>query len=113
MRGRTAHLFLEGVAMPDEADGKKINVELRPLIGLLADVPEPIVEHLTVQAMTTHRELVQKAEALFEALPSNERSGAAASSTANFAYLQATIEMHAQMSALTTLLTILGRTPRV
>jgi hypothetical protein len=101
------------MAMPDEVNGKKIDVELRPLIGLLADLPEPIVELLTVQAIMTHRELVQKAEALFEALPAEERSGAAAGSTAHVTYLQATIEMHAQMSALTTLLTILGRTPKL
>ncbi|AHG50187.1 hypothetical protein RLEG12_00870 (plasmid) [Rhizobium leguminosarum bv. trifolii CB782] len=30
-----------------------------------------------------------------------------------YAYLEATIEMHAQMSALTTLLKVLGRTPKV
>jgi len=99
--------------MADEANGAQIDVELRPLIGLLADAQEPIVELLTVQAIKTHRELVQKAEALFEALSAEERSGAASGSAAHVTYLQATIEMHAQMSALTTLLKILGRTPKV
>lgn len=99
--------------MADKANGAQVDVELRPLIGLLADVPEPIVELLTVQAIMTHRELVQKAEALFETLSAEERSGAESGSATHLAYLQATIEMHAQMSALTTLLRILGRTPKL
>jgi len=92
-----------------ETNGKYTDVELRPLVGLLAGLPEPVVEHLTTLAMKTHRNLLEKAEALFEALPTEERLGAAAGSNEHLAYLQATIEMHAQMSALTTLLKILGR----
>lgn len=99
--------------MAEEANGAQIDVELRPLIGLLADVPEAIVELLTVQAIMTHRELVHKAEALFETHSAEERSGADSGSVTHVAYLQATIEMHAQMSALTTLLRILGRTPKL
>lgn len=95
-----------------EVNGKYTDVELRPLVGLLAGLPEPVVEYLTIQAMKTHRNLLQKAEALFEALPTEERLGAAAGSNEHLAYLQATIELHAQMSALTTLLKILGRPPK-
>lgn len=99
------------MAVSDEANGKFIDVDLRPLVGLLTDVPEPVVERLTRDAMKTHRELVAKAEALFNELPADQRSSASAGSDAHIAYLQATIEMHAQMSALTTLLAILGRIP--
>lgn len=89
------------------------SVELRPLIGLLANVPEPIVEYLTIEAIKTHRTLVDEAEALFETLPPEIRSRNQSGGPAHVAYLQAMIAMHAQMSALATLLTVLGRTPKI
>lgn len=88
-------------------------VDLRPLVGLLDGLPSEIVEHLTEQAILTHRELVNRAETLFDALPEAIKSGKQAGGEAHLAYLQATIEMHAQMSALTTLLHLLGRTPNI
>jgi hypothetical protein len=88
-------------------------VDLRPIVGLLHELPEALVERLTVQAIRDHRELVERAENLFQALPEEIRSGKAACGDEQFDYLQATIAMHAQMSALTTLLDILGYTPRV
>lgn len=98
--------------MSDDANGKLADVDLRPLVGLLAEIPEPVIEHLTIEAIRVHRRLVEKAEALFNALPDNLPKSAALDNEAYIAYLQATIEMHAQMSALTTLLKLLGRTPQ-
>ncbi|AYD04888.1 transcriptional repressor TraM [Neorhizobium sp. NCHU2750] len=86
---------------------------LRPLVGLLADTSEPIKERLTINAMKQHRALVATAEELFQNLPENVGSETEASIDAHVAYLEATIAMHAQMSALTSLLAILGRVPTV
>lgn len=94
------------------ASAEQPDVELRPLVGLLAGVSEPIVELLTTEAIRRHRHLVNKAEALFHELPDDVRAGTETAGEEHVAYLDATIEMHAQMSALTTLLKILGRNPR-
>jgi len=88
-------------------------VELRPLVGLLASVPEPLIEQLTIEAIGTHRSLVEKAENLFEALSPEIRTGKEVGSAEHLAYLNATIKMHAQMSVLSTLIAILGRTPTI
>ncbi|MNV63599.1 Transcriptional repressor TraM [compost metagenome] len=104
--------FFGEASVSDDANGKFADVDLRPLVGLLADIPEPVIEHLTIEAIRVHRKLVDKAEALFNALPDNLAKSAALDNEAYIAYLQVTIEMHAQMSALTTLLKLLGRTPQ-
>ncbi len=90
-----------------------VGVELRPLVGLLAHVPEATIEQLTIEAIKTHRTLADKAESLFEDLPEDMKSGKRSGGPAHVAYLEATIAMHAQMSALSTLLTVLGRTPKI
>ncbi|MHB0952778.1 MAG: transcriptional repressor TraM [Allorhizobium sp.] len=87
-------------------------VDLKPLVGLLRGLPSPLVEHLTIEAIREHRELLERAEKLFNDLPSELKSGRQAGGEAHVAYLDATIRMHAQMSALTTLLHILGYTPK-
>ena len=87
-------------------------VDLTPLIGLLEGLPPAIVEHLTIEAIRDHRALLDRAETLFNALPVEIRAGKQAGGEAHVAYLDATIKMHAQMSALTTLLHILGYTPK-
>ncbi|MGL3609191.1 transcriptional repressor TraM [Rhizobium sp. G187] len=89
------------------------SVELKPLVGLLAGVPEQSIEQLTVEAIKTHRSLVEKAENLFQALPPDVWTGKVAGGAEHLAYLNATIEMHAQMSVLSTLIAILGRTPNI
>lgn len=94
-------------------DAIRPEFDLRPLVGLLADVSEPVVEYLTIEAIRKHRQLVVKAEELFQRLPEAMRAGREPVGEANIDYLDATIEMHAHMSALTTLLKILGRTPTV
>lgn len=89
------------------------DIDLRPIIGLLSNESEQIVEILTVGAIKKHRTLVDRAERMFQVAHASDRDHEKEPSDAHVAYLEATIEMHAQMSALTTLLNILGRTPKV
>ncbi|KQV17325.1 transcriptional regulator [Rhizobium sp. Root1203] len=89
------------------------DLNLRAVVGLLNGVPEPVVEHLTVTAIKRHRDLLNKADKLFHKLPPNIKAGHEPAALAHVEYLDAAIEMHSQMSALTTLLDILGRTPEV
>lgn len=44
-------------------------VELKPLVGLLHDLPTAMIEQLTVEAIHIHRDLVEKAESRYQALP--------------------------------------------
>lgn len=88
-------------------------VDLKPLIGLLNGVPQPILDRLTREAIRDHRALLERAENLFNALPADIKAGKETGGDAHVAYLDATIKMHAQMSALTTMLDILGYTPEV
>ena len=87
-------------------------VDLKPLAGLLHGLPSSLVEQLTIEAIREHRILLERAENLFNELPAEVKAGKEAGSNAHVAYLEVTISMHAQMSALTTLLHILGYTPK-
>lgn len=87
-------------------------VDLKPLVGLLYGLPSPLIERLTIDAIREHRELLERAENLFHELPADVKAGKGVVGDAHVAYLEATIRMHAQMSALTTLLHILGYTPK-
>lgn len=113
MRGRTAHLFWEKRTVTQVGDSGMQDIELRPLVGLLAGAPDHIVEKLTADAMKKHRALLAAAEQSFQDYKAGAWDSNEAGEAAYLAYLETTIEMHAQMSALTTLLTILGRTPKV
>ncbi|KPF42608.1 transcriptional repressor TraM [Rhizobium sp. AAP43] len=99
--------------MATGSGSNKIRVELRPLVGLLADVPPELIRYLAEDAIRIHRDLVDKAESLFQALPADVKTGKVAGSTEHLAYLKATIEMHAQMAALSSLIAISGHTPEV
>ncbi len=87
--------------------------ELRPVIGLTDGLAPADVETLTVNAIRQHRQLLDKADQLFQALPEDYRSGKAAGGVQHLEYIEAMIEMHAQMSALNTLLGILGYVPKI
>ncbi len=89
------------------------DVDLPPIVGLLSDESEQTIEILTIGAIKKHRKLVDRAERMFQHAHASDKTREAAPSEAYIGYLAATIEMHAQMSALTTLLGILGRTPKV
>lgn len=88
-------------------------VELRPLIGLTLGLPPADLEALTIDAIRAHRQLVEKTDQLFQALPETYKTGKEAGGPQHLRYIEASIEMHAQMSAVSTLLSILGYVPKV
>ncbi len=87
--------------------------ELRPVIGLTRGLPTGEIELLAVNAIRLHRQLLEKADQLFQALPQDYRTGKAAGGAQHLEYIEAMIEMHAQMSALNTLVELLGHIPKV
>jgi hypothetical protein len=87
--------------------------ELRPVIGLTRGLPLADIDALTMSAIRTHRSLVEKADQLFQALPDDYKSGAVAGGAQHLAYIEACVEMHAQMSVVNTLVDIIGYIPKV
>jgi hypothetical protein len=87
-------------------------LELRPLIGLTRGLPMSDLETLTVEAIRTHRRLLAKADELFQALPDDYKAGKATGGEQHLSFIEASIEMHAQMSAVNTLINILGYIPK-
>jgi hypothetical protein len=97
---------LKDSAVPDTC-------ELRPVIGLTRGLPSSDLEILTINAIRLHRQLVERADQLFQALPEEYRTGKEAGGAQHLAYIEMMIEMHAQMSAVNTLVGILGYIPKV
>ncbi len=87
--------------------------ELRPVIGLTRGLTKPEVETLTVNAVRLHRQLVEKADQLFQALPDDFQKGKSTGGAQHLEYIEAMIEMHAQMGSLNTLIGVLGYIPKV
>jgi TraR antiactivator len=87
--------------------------ELRPVIGLTSGLASADVETLTVSAIQLHRQLLEKADQLFQALPEEYKTGKATGGVQHLEYIEAMIEMHTQMSALNTLLGVLGYIPKM
>jgi hypothetical protein len=87
--------------------------ELRPVIGLTRGLPSSDIETLTVNAIRLHRQLVERADQLFQVLPDDIKTGKAAGGEQHLEYIEAMIEMHAQMSAVNTLVVLLGFIPKV
>ncbi|NTJ66537.1 transcriptional regulator [Agrobacterium rhizogenes] len=87
--------------------------ELRPVIGLTRGLNTADIEILTVNAIRLHRQLVEKADQLFQALPADHKTGQAIGGEQHLEYVEAMIAMHAQMNALNTLVRILGFIPNV
>jgi hypothetical protein len=87
--------------------------ELRPVIGLTRGLPGPDIEVLAVNAIRLHRQLLEKADQLFQELPQVYKTGSAMGGALHLEYIEAMIEMHAQMSALNTLIGLLGYIPNV
>ncbi|NKN39084.1 transcriptional regulator [Agrobacterium sp. a22-2] len=87
--------------------------ELRPVIGLTRGLPSSDIETLAVNAIRLHRQLVEKADQLFQALPDDYKTGTATGGARHLEYIEAMIEMHAQMSAVNTLVGLLGYIPKV
>ncbi len=87
--------------------------ELRPVIGLTRGLSSADIETLTVNAIRLHRQLVEKADQLFQVLPDDIKTGTSAGGAQHLEYIEAMIEMHAQMSAVNTLVGLLGYIPNV
>lgn len=87
--------------------------ELRPVIGLTRGLPSSDLESLAVNAIRLHRQLLEKADQFFQALPQDFKIGKAAGGAQHLEYIEAMIEMHAQMSTLNTLVELLGYIPKV
>ncbi|NSY99635.1 transcriptional regulator [Agrobacterium tumefaciens] len=88
-------------------------LEMRPVYGLTQGLPKADLESLTVDAIRTHRRLVDAADQLFQALPDAYKSSKATGGPQHLGYIQACMEMHAQMYVVNTLVTILGYIPKV
>ncbi|WP_266019730.1 transcriptional repressor TraM [Brucella intermedia] len=88
-------------------------VKLRPVIGLTRGLGREDLESLAVDALIEHRKLAAKAEALFGDLPEEQRNGSSPGGPAYLGYVKAMIAMHAQMTALSSLLGVLGYVPTV
>ncbi|WCK80071.1 transcriptional repressor TraM [Agrobacterium fabrum] len=99
--------------MDSENSAVSDTCELRPVIGLTCGLAMADVETLTVNAIRLHRQLLEKADRLFQALPDDYRTGKATGGVQHLEYIEAMIEMHAQMSAVNTLLGVLGYIPKV
>ncbi|CUX67080.1 MULTISPECIES: transcriptional repressor TraM [Rhizobium/Agrobacterium group] len=97
----------------DSEDSAVDTCELRPVIGLTDGLATADIETLTVNAIRLHRQLLEKADQLFQALPDDHRTGKATGGVQHLEYIEAMIEMHAQMSAVNTLVGVLGYIPKV
>jgi hypothetical protein len=87
--------------------------QLRPVIGLTRGLPVQDIESLAINAIRLHRQLVEKADQFFQALPEDYQTGKSVGGELHLEYIEAMIEMHAQMSAVSTLVGILGYIPKV
>lgn len=99
--------------MTSDAPKSEDKLEMRPVYGLTQGLPKADLESLTVDAIRTHRRLVDNADQLFQTLPDSYKSGKAAGGTQHLTYIQACMDMHAQMYVVNTLVTILGYIPKV
>jgi len=88
---------------------------LRPVLGLVRDLPLSAVEQLTIDAIKTHRRLLREADTLYEAqLARSDHSESEASDIKiDIPYITAMIAMQSQMTVLSTLLDVLGFIPNV
>ncbi len=99
--------------MTPDAPTSEDKLEMRPVYGLTQGLPKADLESLTVDAIRTHRRLVDAADRLFQALPDTYKSGKEAGGAQHLTYIQSCMEMHAQMYVVNTLVTILGHIPKV
>ncbi|WP_454703008.1 transcriptional repressor TraM [Agrobacterium burrii] len=87
--------------------------ELRPVVGLTRSLNKTDVEILTINAVRLHRQLLERADQLFQALPDDFKTGKSTGGVQHLQYIEAMIEMHAQMGSLNTLVGVLGYIPKV
>ncbi|WP_434733103.1 transcriptional repressor TraM [Rhizobium sp. YTUHZ044] len=86
--------------------------EIPAVIGLTRGISSGELETLTVDAIRSHRQRVERAQQLWELLP-DAHEGKTSGGTQHLAYVEAAMEMHGQMRVLHTLLNQLGYIPKV
>lgn len=99
--------------MTDDKNWDRGEVELRPVAGLTKGLSQSDLEFLTLDAILEHRRLSAEADDLYSALPEEVRAGRAFGGREHLAYVKAMIAMQAQMTALSSLLFVLGYTPAI
>ncbi|MCZ7497372.1 transcriptional regulator (plasmid) [Aminobacter sp. SR38] len=88
-------------------------LEIRAIFGLTQGLSKADVESLAVDAIRTHRVLVDGADKLFQDLPEDYKLGKESGGPQHLTYIKACMEMHAQMYTVNTLITVLGYIPKV
>ena len=88
-------------------------MEIRAVVGLTRGLPKADLESLAIEAIRVHRRLVDEADRRFQDLPEDYRAGKATGGAQHLGYIQACMDMHAQMYVVNTLVTILGYIPKV
>ncbi|MBB4117026.1 hypothetical protein FHT80_006407 [Rhizobium sp. BK226] len=83
------------------------------MIGLAGGICVSDLEKLTINAIRVHRQLVEKADQLFQLLPHDYKAETATGDEQHLEYSEAMIEMHAQMSEVNRLVGIFGYIPRL
>ena len=99
--------------MTSDTPTSEDKLEMRSVYGLTQGLPKADLESLTIDAIRTHRRLVDQADRLFQALPETYKSSKEAGGAQHLTYIQACMEMHAQMYVVNTLVTILGYIPKL
>jgi TraR antiactivator len=99
--------------MESDDTPSKDKFELRAVRGLTRGLLVDDLETLTVNAIRIHRNLVEKADQLFQALPEEYRTGGAVGGAPHLRYIELCMEMHAQMVVVNTLIGIMGYIPKV
>lgn len=90
----------------DEIASKLMTDLLRPLSRLE-------IEQLTRDAIITHRRLVDAAEWLYQSMSDEQRSDPPDGDEQYFAYVKASLNMHAHMGVVDTLVNALGFIPEI
>ena len=89
------------------------NIESQIMADLLRPLSPAEIERLTVDAIVTHRRLIDEADRLYQAVPDAVASKNVNGNEQYVAYVKASLDMHAQMEILDTLIKALGFIPSV
>jgi hypothetical protein len=89
------------------------NIESQIMADLLRPLSPAEIERLTVDAIVTHRRLIDEADRLYQAVPDPVASASISGNEQYVAYVKASLDMHAQMEVLDTLIKALGFLPSV
>ncbi len=89
------------------------DIESQIMADLLRPLSAADIERLTVDAIVTHRRLIDEADRLYQAVPAAAASKNVNGNEQYVAYVKASLDMHAQMEILDTLIKALGFIPSV